>query len=198
MATIDAKLAVSNNRDVSNLYQRFNLTEHPEHTLLTFKDEDNTEFGYLRPNITRAIGSLLKDSSLEFEAVSPSLDLRETIGRAKKAADAMVKVDINIYGPRSAAASTGAVLSSNRQWLQKPDHARRGYAYDNPHFLAFPGMEHIEEAAQRDVVSGGPGTKRPRGEQLRHLMSSVYGSLSRGRDLERVQGGNQVTRKLLG
>jgi SWI/SNF-related matrix-associated actin-dependent regulator of chromatin subfamily A3 len=197
MLGIDAKLS-NLKPDQPNEYQRFSLKAQPEHVLLSFKD-DETEFGYLRPNLTKVLEKLMKDdSALDLEAVSRTLVLRETIARAKKPGDALVKVDINIYGPAASAGKVGQALSQQKWWLQRPGHHRRGMAYQNPHYLTFPDMEEIQAEAQREVgKKAGPGGRPDRGQQIRHLTTALYGRLRGDRDLSRVQGSRRVRRQLL-
>ncbi len=182
-------------------YRRFELIKQQEHILLCFHD-DGMEFGYLRSGVAKALAPLLAKSYVEFEPIVLTSSPKETIGRAKKPAkpaEAMVKVDINVYGPRRAATEVGDVLSRGKLWLQKSGHARREVVYDNPHFLPLKingiRMQAVQPVNQ--MVNDGVAKKKYRKERLRKMVEEVYKSLDNTRHLDMVEGGNRVTRKLL-
>ncbi|KAK4194237.1 putative DNA repair protein RAD5B [Triangularia verruculosa] len=117
--------------------RRFELRKQQDHILLCSRDDDK-EFGYLRSGVGKTLAPLLAKSYVEFEPIVLTSNPNETIRRTKKPtkpAETMVKADINVYGPRQAAAEVGDALSRGKLWLQKSDHARREVVYDNPHFL---------------------------------------------------------------
>jgi SWI/SNF-related matrix-associated actin-dependent regulator of chromatin subfamily A3 len=193
MAVIDAKLTSSDQAPFQP-YQSFTLTGQPDHVLLSFKN-DRIEFGYLRSNMNKALGDLLSESTLEFEAVAPTITLRETIGRAKKASEAMVKVDINVYGPRSSALSVGQRLSAYKLWLQRPDHSRVGLPYDNPHVLDIPGIEPDELPHHEDMTPRSPDVYQNK-DQLLLLLSHVYNSLNRSWNLGTIHRHEAISTEL--
>lgn len=179
-------------------YQRFVLSEQQEHVLLAFRDDTATEFGYLRSGPGKTLSKLLNQNQIEFEPIAPTIALRETIARAKKPVEAMVKVDINVYGPRNAAQEVGRKLSEGKLWLQKSDHARRGVHYENPHVLRIRGGEDMPDEVVRDVNSGAPAAgKQPREEKLRRMMIEVYDSIKNKRQLNRELGDNRLKNDLL-
>lgn len=193
MQTLDSKLGKSETG-----YERFKLNEQQDHILLCFRDDDR-DFGYLRSGVCRTLASLLAKSYVEFEPIVPTSNLKETTGRANKPAEAMVKVDINVYGPRCAAAEVGDELSGGKLWLQKSDHARPGVAYDNPHFLPIKinGVQVQSVRSVNQVANEGAAGKKPREEQLRKMVEEVYKSVDNARHLDMVEGGDGVARKLL-
>ncbi|RMZ91158.1 hypothetical protein DV736_g1622, partial [Chaetothyriales sp. CBS 134916] len=177
---------------------RFKLNKKQDHILLCFHD-DGKEFGYLRSGVGKTLAPLLAKPYVEFEPIVPTSNLSETIGRANKPAEAMIKVDINVYGPRRAATEVGDALSTGKLWLQKFSHARHGVVYDNPHFLALKikavQVQSIQSVNQ--VAVEGLGSKKHREEQLRKMVEEVYKSLDNTRHLNMVEGGDRVARKLL-
>ncbi|RYP44409.1 hypothetical protein DL768_009111 [Monosporascus sp. mg162] len=193
MQTIDGKLGKSEAG-----YERFKLKEQEDHILLCFHD-DGKDFGYLRSGVGRTLAPLLAKSYIEFEPIVPTSNLKETIGRAKTATEAMVKVDINVYGPRRAAAEVGDDLSGGKLWLQKSDHARHGVPYDNPHFLPikFNGVQVQSVRSVNQVANKGVAGKKSREEQLRKMVEEVYNSVDNARHLDMVEGGDMVARTLL-
>lgn len=182
-------------------YRRFELREQQDQILLCFHD-DGKEFGYLRSGVGKTLAPLLAKSYVEFEPIVLTSNANETIRRAKKPAkpaEAMVKVDINVYGPRRAAAEVGDALSRGKLWLQKSGHARREVVYDNPHFLPLKINGIHMQAVQpvNPITNDGLARKKHRKERLRKMVEEVYRSLDNTRHLDMVEGGNRVTRKLL-
>lgn len=179
-------------------HRRFELNKQEDHILLCFHD-DGKEFGYLRSGVGKTLAPLLANSYVEFEPIVLTPNPVETIGRAKKPAETVVKVDINVYGPRRAAAEVGDALSRGKLWLQKSGHARRGVVYDNPHFLPLKvngiQMQAIQPVNQ--IANDGLARKKHRKERLRKMVEEVYKSLDNTRHLDMVEGGDRVTRKLL-
>ncbi|KAK1597107.1 SNF2 family domain-containing protein [Colletotrichum navitas] len=177
--------------------QRFTLSENRDHVVLVFRDDpDATEFGYLRSGPGKTLARLLAQEGLEFDSVAQTTTLRETIGRAKKPVEAMVKVDINIYGPRSRAHETGKTLSEGKLYLQMPDHARSGLPYENPHMLRIKDAEHMVTEAARGVNSRAPTGRQPREERLRDMMLEVYQSIQNKRHLRREDGAKGLKHEL--
>jgi hypothetical protein len=181
--------------------RRFELSEQQDHILLCFQD-DGEEFGYLRSAVGKTLAPLLATSYVEFEPIVSTSNLKETVGRAKKPAkpvEAMVKVDINVYGPRRAATEVGDTLSRGKLWLQKSGHARREVVYDNPHFLPLrtSGIQMQPIRPVNHIANDGLASKKHRKERLRKMVEDVYKSLDNTRHLDMVEGGNRVTRKLL-
>ncbi|KAI8213049.1 SNF2 family domain-containing protein [Colletotrichum sp. SAR 10_76] len=198
MAVIDSKLVAAHQAAMTagkTQYQRFELSDSQDHVLLAFKDK--TDFGYLRSGPGKTISPLLARAGVEFEPIAPTVTLRETIGRAKKPVEAIVKVDINVYGPRRAAQEVGDKLSEGKLWLQKPTHPRKNVEYDNPHMLQLDGIEEVTVEAVKEEDSGGPAKRQPRKDNLRKMMLGVYNSLSKHRDLDKVDGGKGLNNKLL-
>ncbi|KAL4414676.1 SNF2 family domain-containing protein [Colletotrichum abscissum] len=184
MGVIDTKLRESSRASAPGriAFQRFTLSDSQEHICLSFKD-DNTEFGYLRSGPGKALARLLTpDSRVEFEPIAPTNALRETIGRAKKPVEAMVKVDINVYGPRAMAKVVGDKLTEGKLWLQKSDHARRELCYENPHVLKIQGSEMMPENFIKDVNSGQFTGRQRREQKLERMMIEVYDSIENKRE----------------
>lgn len=180
------------------IYERFELNERHDHILLCFQD-GRSEFGYLRSGVGKTLAPLLEKPGLEFEPIAVTSNLKETIGCATKPAEAMVKVDINVYGARRGAAEVGNALSQGKLWLQRSGHARRGVVYDNPHFLPLKinGVRVQSVQSVNQVANEGPASRKHQEDQLRKMVEEVYKSLDNTRHLNMVEGGNMVTRKLL-
>ncbi|KAH8889022.1 hypothetical protein GQ53DRAFT_843116 [Thozetella sp. PMI_491] len=179
-------------------YGYFKINEQQDHVLLSFYEQD-MDFGHLRSGVGKTLTPLLSKPNVEFEPTRSIPNLRETIGNARKSAEAMVKVDINIYGPRRMANDVGEALSNGKLWLQKPDHARPGMPYNNPHFLPVKINGVAAQCVQPQVLIANEeaSRKKSRDQQLRKMVEEVYKSMDNTRHLEMVEGGDLVAQKLL-
>uniref|UniRef100_A0A0B7KCA3 RING-type domain-containing protein n=1 Tax=Bionectria ochroleuca TaxID=29856 RepID=A0A0B7KCA3_BIOOC len=192
MSVIDVRL-----RAADSIYQRFELSNEQDHIIIRFP-ENKEKFGYLRSGETKIISQVLSHN-VTFEPVALKAVLREVIGRAHRPADAMVKLDINVYGPRQESSRVSDALSRGKLWLQRPDHTREGIIYENPHFLKLKingGQERTLLPVEHVVGHTAP-RRNVREEQLRKLVEEVYQSVDNSRELERVDGGARVTQQLL-
>src|SRR3569833_173925 len=168
--------------------------KHRDHIMLLLPD--HTEVGHLRDNMTKPLGQLLKLSVFLVEAVASRIRLLEKIDRADRAADALVLVDINIYGPKDRAEEVGRELSSVKLWLQRPERCRSKIPYENPHEIRFPGFEaQIQDVRLRnDATIPNPRDKE---ERLQQMMSEIHNCLHRADELARVSGDRRLVTELL-
>ncbi|KAM0421486.1 hypothetical protein ACHAPT_010659 [Fusarium lateritium] len=195
MPTVDKRLKTCGSR-----YQRFILKEqkdHREHAFLCFSDD--LAFGHLRSGIGKVLLSLMLQSNVEFEPIGETGNLRDIIKKANKPGDAIVKVSIDVYGPRRLSSRVGKTLSDAKFWLQRSDTKREGVVYDNPHFLRIKirGSEVESRPSIQPVVSSAAARKQTREEQLRKMVEEVYKTVGSSRDVDRAEGGSRVTRQLL-
>ncbi|KAI0127862.1 SNF2 family N-terminal domain-containing protein [Xylariales sp. AK1849] len=174
MSVLDAKLKPTHGL---TLTQRFHLKDKTDHILLSFLDE--TEFGYLRANMTKGLGEMLAVPALYFEAVVGTDALRETIGRAQKPSEALVRVNINIYGLLSEADTVGSQLSFHKLWLQKPDNAIRDVTYKNPQVLEFEGIDSSMLEKPSELLERGRPKPRTEEHHLRQTVTEVYNASKR-------------------
>lgn len=157
---------------------------------------NGTEFGVLNTHASIALESLLQQSSLQFEAIASIQTIRETIGRVSKATNAVVRVNINIYGPRESCQEVGRHLSGQKIYLQRPDKLRVGSTYQNPHVLSFADMQISSHENQFDVWSN-KATGLHDAEKFKETVSNVYSSLTRGANLSKIKGDRRLKRTLL-
>ena len=179
-----------------NHVQKFKLTPKTVHVLLSLPD--NSEFGYLRPAMTKALVPLLeRGPAVEAEAVAITSHLCQQISHATKPEEALVQVNINIYGPQNCDKEIGDMLSDQKLWLQRPDHIKPKVMYKNPHALCFPEIEGQlqEEQVTKEVAAGS----KPRAEEerLKILVKSVENALSRASELDNETGDQRLTTELL-
>jgi hypothetical protein len=116
---------------------------------------------------------------LEFEAVVETDVLRETIGRAHKPSEAVVRVNINVYGPAIEANNVGSQLATHKLWLQRPDHARRDTIYKNPQVVEFEGVDPTGLETPSEMLNRGRPKPRKEVEHLRQAVAKVYDASKR-------------------
>ena len=192
MLDIYAKLKVGNESEFAGYYA-FKLKKSLDQVFLTFPD--GTDFGILNTHIAKAVEDLERPS-VQFEPLVHISTLYETIGRAVKASDAVVRVNINVYGSKDASKDVGRHLSAQKVYLQRPDQQRSGSIYDNPHVLKLPeiqtlSIEHKIDGT-KDKVSRSDKT-----DNFGKAISDLYASLKRGTGLKRVEGDNRLKTILL-
>jgi len=161
---------------------------------------DNSICGELNTQLTESMLDLklLDNPSLEFEAVANLSTVIDTIGKAEKANDAVVRVDINMYGPRSSLKELGKKLSGRRIFLQRPNYWRHGVPYDNPHFLKLPHVE-VNQTANPMIpqIPGEKGSEMDKEEEFKRTIGNVYASLTRSRKLHGLEGDGRLRTPLL-
>ncbi|KAM0522526.1 hypothetical protein ACHAPE_002117 [Trichoderma viride] len=189
--------------EMETTYERFKIKKKDDHVMLSFHDADDDDkdgkFGYLRSAVGKALMPLLDMPLVNLEPIGQASNLRDIIGRANKAAEAIAKVDINLYGPRCVAKEVGNKLSRGKLWLQKSNHMKRDVIYDNPHFLRLElsGVSIQPTQPVSQSRNEGPAGKQKRQERLQKLVREVYNSIDRSRNLDKVNVGGLVTQELL-
>ncbi|KAK0761340.1 hypothetical protein N5P37_006289 [Trichoderma harzianum] len=177
--------------------ERFKLEKRENHVILRFRDTGE-DFGQVRSGVGTTLSSLLgnQSSNVEFEPVASISGLMDTIGRANRPSDAIVKVNINVYGPQSTAMKVGDDLSSGKLWLQKPNNMRCEAIYDNPHFLRLK-MNGVQLQPKQPVSQAirENSSSRRREARLRNMLEEVYKSINT-REIEAVDGGDRVVQTL--
>jgi hypothetical protein len=125
--------------------------------------------------------------------------------RAVKAAEAAIRVDVNVYGADGSRDKVGRELSKKGLFLQEPDVRRVGTRYDNPHLLRLEGMDdgESEEEGEGDGVEGegeaevGEEESLPeRDADFDETIAEVYRNLRRGDGLTRLEGGENLSKAL--
>ncbi|ETS83908.1 hypothetical protein PFICI_05784 [Pestalotiopsis fici W106-1] len=193
MALLDEKLKPT---QTTTRNHRFKLKDSGDHIQLNFSD--GTELGILRTNLLKGLSSLLGLPQLHFEAVADTGVIRDTIGRVTKASDALVRVNINIYGPPDQADHIGSQLSEHKLWLQKPEQPIAHVVYKNPHILEFEDLDlsSIDQTIN-PVESGSRPVPRTAEEHLRRTMDEVYSSTRRQNELTRRAVSGRITTSML-
>ena len=189
MAKLSSKLA-EGKTDIQALRLRFTI----DRVYVEFLDE--TQFGYLRANMTTAFNPLRDIEKVEFEVIVMAPRIRKQIDQMKKAGDAIIQVDINIYGPRNKALTAGETLSKGKAFLQRPDNHRRQVPYENPHVIKFADIEPIDqtEEAQQNITEV---EERTQTEMVQDVVAEVHRSLHRAEGLQRAVGDQRLKTALL-
>jgi hypothetical protein len=198
MVEMDAKLMANfDYRNNDSCTFGLKKSELGEQVILQFPD--GSDFSILNNHIAKALDKLLERPSLQFEAICSIRPILETIGRVTKQADAVVRVNINVYGPKESSKEVGRHLTMEKVYLQRPDKLRAGTTYENPHILAFKDMQISSLQNQFDVGSSREGQLKldDDAEKFKETISNVYSSLTRGANLNKVEGDRRLKTKLL-
>jgi len=172
------------------------ITKELESIVVIFPDK--TVFGELNESLSEVVLKLLEHPLLHFEVLANLSTVIETIGKAEKATEAVVRVDINMYGPRSQRKEIGQKLSKSRIYLQRPNYRRQDSIYDNPHFLQLPNVEvNNTEILMMPGVQSEKGTEVDKEEQFKRTIGNVYASLTRSRHLHGLEGDDRLKTPLL-
>lgn len=193
MMEVEARLKAGNG-SVEEGYNSFNLNLLDERLILEF--QDGSTFGILNAHVTNALKDILNMPTVEFDAMGHTVQIRETIERARSAKDAMVRVHINIYGPKDTAEEIGRHLSLHKNYLQRPDVSRRAIVYDNPHVFKFSGIQ-LPDSENRVEVGKQRLSANDENKQFQKTINDVYASLTRGNHLNQVQGDDRLRTTLL-
>lgn len=193
MSTLQTKLSAQDATQPT-FNSRFMLKRDSEEILLTF--EDGTELGILNVHMAKALRIAMERFQVDFDALVNTLTLDEIIARAVKAGDAIIRVNINVYGSKEEVRELGYLLSRNKVYLQHPDHQRLGSIYENPHVLGLG--ETYDFLKDQFIVGRRDGIlESSSSEGFQEAVSAVYASLKRGTCLRRVEGNDQLKTDLL-
>ncbi|KAF9768234.1 hypothetical protein IL306_014491, partial [Fusarium sp. DS 682] len=180
-------------------YQMFTISKHYEYFML--KLPDGSIFAQINELACKSIAVSQKVASIEIMAFVETKLLQHVFSRAKKPSEATLKVEVNFYGSVDDAELVGDKLCSEKMFLQDPEHGAENIEYWNPHVIRFPG---VEESTSSSTDHGFQSTKSKSSKALidgiddhNHVISSIYQSLVRSRDLDTRRAGNMVRTTLL-
>jgi SWI/SNF-related matrix-associated actin-dependent regulator of chromatin subfamily A3 len=166
---------------------------------LFLKFSDGTNLGQLCEKIERGFENLTNDHSIEFDAVMNVKNVIEAIQRVQKSADAVIRVNINIYGPESKCGEVGRDLSDKSLFLQEPNERREGTTYYNPHILLLEGIDDPETEEVVEAPNSNSEVYIPssdRNEDFQETIAEVFSSLKRSDELRRLEGSENLNRAL--
>ena len=193
MSTVLAKLNARETLRRGNDYV-FLVKRLPDRTSLTFQDD--LELGALSMNIAAAINSALEKFKVDLEALLEVSSLHQLIDRAKKANEAVARVNIYVYGTRKESKGTGKLFSERKIYLQKPDSQRPGIAYENPQVIHFDNMQTLSTEYSHMERRTNP-RKSNGADNLDEEVGEIYASLKRASRLRRLEGENCLKTQLL-
>jgi SWI/SNF-related matrix-associated actin-dependent regulator of chromatin subfamily A3 len=178
---------------------RMSIMKSDEQFLVVFFD--GTEMGQLNAQLEKAFDSIFQQQQhVDFEVFAPIKQIRETIGKSTKEKDAIVRVNINMYGNRDCAQQVGQQLSKHKVYLQRPDEVRAGLVYDNPHELKLklPNVQLLYNNCEANTTTNEEvRTVSEKAEAFKKTISNVYSSLTRGQKLIGLEGDGRLKTQLL-
>lgn len=158
--------------------------------------EDHTAIGPVNSQLEKALKRIEEQQySLNFDVFAPINLLKDTIGRVNKEKEAVVRVQITVYGPPSAAQGVGKELSSHKLYLQQAEYIKEGTKYDNPHVLVLPSFQ--QSTTQIQVVTEETQAEKTTTEVLKNTITDVFSSLTRSHDLRGVEADERLITPLL-
>ncbi|RAR10299.1 dna repair and recombination protein rad5c [Stemphylium lycopersici] len=157
---------------------------------------DGAVVGEVNAQADEAFGNIEEQGhQLDLEVYAPIRPIQEIIQRATKGKEAELRVQINVYGPRTGAKEIGKELSDRKLYLQRPTHRRYGSEYENPHILHIPGFESLgsESAIPLEEIVPQKATSKT----LKNVVDDVYSTLTRNNDLQGLEGDERLNTSLL-
>ncbi|CAI9627663.1 unnamed protein product [Alternaria burnsii] len=157
---------------------------------------DGAVVGEVNAQLDKALTSIAEQGyELELEVFAPTRAFQETIGRATREKEAVIRVQVNVYGPSAAADEIGRELSQHKLYLQRPAYIRDGARYSNPHMLTLPEFEGSMTVTR--PVLGETVPENPSLRSFKNTIRDVYSSLTRDRDLSGLEGDERLNTTLL-
>ncbi|CAN9436614.1 unnamed protein product [Alternaria alternata] len=157
---------------------------------------DGAVVGEVNAQLDKALTSIAEQGyELDLEVFAPTRAIQDTIGRAKREKEAVIRVQVNVYGPPAAANEIGRELSQHKLYLQRPAYVKEGAIYSNPHMLTIPEFEN-------SITATRPLLEEPVPEEhslqtFKNTIQDVYSSLTRDRDLSGLEGDERLNTTLL-
>jgi SWI/SNF-related matrix-associated actin-dependent regulator of chromatin subfamily A3 len=190
MADLDGRLKSSEASPISG-HTILTITKLDGQFFVTFGD--GAVLGEVNASLDKALTSISEQEyTLDFEVFAPVRAIRETITKATKEKDAIVRVQISVYGPRSFADGVGQELSRQKVYLQSPDYVRPGTDYDNPHVLKLQTSLPLNPTFADETATG-----KVADDDLKKTISNVYSSLTRDQNLRSLEGDERLRTPLL-
>jgi SWI/SNF-related matrix-associated actin-dependent regulator of chromatin subfamily A3 len=113
MAELDKRLSTTVASPIHG-HALMQLTKPDNQYLITF--DDGAVLGEANASLEQALNNISEQQYvLDFEVFAPVRAIRETISRATKEKDAIVRVQITIYGPRKISTIPSLTLSCTKK-----------------------------------------------------------------------------------
>ena len=176
------------------LLQSFGMRKSSDQQLfITFPD--GTDLGYCTEKLATALKTLYGKPQLEFEALASLRILEDSLRSSGKAADATIRVSINVYGSEEDSEYVGTTLSGAHLFLQDPEpgQLRQDTTYKNPHIMEFSNSEESENESTADDEDDFYAEPEVIGDkELAQEVAEVFGSLKRDHGLRRLQENQKI------
>ncbi|KAH8632596.1 hypothetical protein IG631_11230 [Alternaria alternata] len=157
---------------------------------------DGAVVGEVNAQLNKALTSIAEQGyELDLEVFAPIRAIQDTIGRAKREKEAVIRVQVNVYGPPAAANEIGRELSQHKLYLQRPAYVKDGTRYSNPHMLTLPEFENSMTVTRPSLEETVP--EKPSLQTFKNTIQDVYSSLTRDRDLSGLEGDERLHTTLL-
>ncbi|CAO2649604.1 Nn.00g069890.m01.CDS01 [Neocucurbitaria sp. VM-36] len=193
MIELDCRLNLDNT-DAMDGHMKLKLIQHQTHFFVAFPDD--TVLGEVNAQLEKALMSIAEQQyRVDCEVFASVGAIRETIDRATKEKDAVVRMQVDIYGPRAVAQKVGKEFSQHKIYLQRPKIVRHGASYENPHILILPGFQPSPAAVVHQAEEKMPD--KSAAEIFKKTITNVYSSLTRGQDLRGLEGDDRLKTPLL-
>jgi SWI/SNF-related matrix-associated actin-dependent regulator of chromatin subfamily A3 len=194
MAELDKRLSTTAASPIHG-HALMQLAKPENQYLITF-DDGGGVLGEVNASLEQALNNISEQQYLlDFEVFAPVRAIRETISRATKEKDAIVRVQITFYGPQKSAQTIGRELSQMKIYLQRPDYVRQGADYDNPHVLKLADQQHTFP----DVIvhKEDQSSEKATDNTLKKAIADVYSALTRDKNLQGFEGDERLKTLLL-
>jgi SWI/SNF-related matrix-associated actin-dependent regulator of chromatin subfamily A3 len=193
MAELDKKLSIGGASPIQGHLQ-MNLVKPESHFQVTFSD--GMVLGELNMQLETALARISEQRfQIQYEVFANIRAVRETISKVTKEKEAIVRVQINMYGNPSVAGKIGRELSKAKIYLQCPDYIQAGVSYDNPHILKLQSFQATEPTPEQQTNQ--QSTETESAKDLEQVISDVYSSLTRNNNLEGLEGDERLETQLL-
>ncbi|KAF1984562.1 hypothetical protein K402DRAFT_422775 [Aulographum hederae CBS 113979] len=169
----------------------------PGNEEITLHFTDGSHLGSTNTHFVNGFRGVFPRDHVRMAAVVNVGYVRDAIRKARKASDAIIRVDVNVFGPKQNAAEVGRMLSDGKIWLQKPDIPKKGFEYDNPQFLNLDGYERSEFDLQPLEVTSNQKRLDFDENEFEEAVENVFNKLTRSDQLQRVEKDQRVKTKLL-
>lgn len=173
---------------------QLNLKEIETQYLVAFSD--GHILGEINAQLEKALSNIKEQRlELDFEVFVHVRNTRDTISKATRGQEAVIRAQINVYGPLVSADSVGQEFSQNKLYLQRPDRVRDGVPYENPHVLKF--TDNIDAVPIANVVLDEAHDSTTTGGFIQEVVADVYSSLTRNKNLKGLEGHERLQTPLL-
>ena len=194
MITLRKKLLSSETPKVSgNAVLKIDRAE--DLVVVTFSDA--TEFAQINAHFAKVLRSLIGIYSISLDVLVDLISFTRAIERATKAAEATMRVHINVYGLSSQTDVVGQLLSKEKCFLQDPDHQRPVPTYRNPDMFVF---QDNESSTEGNIIRSDdqvyPTSNGPK-QDVREAVEDIFASLERRTHLNRIAGASSLKTDLL-